>query len=530
MLGSRELLNGLDRETLWKRYCGFLELDLESFQQIQDRLLMEQLRLIAPTPLGRHFLGGRPPSNVREFRERVPLTIYDDYTPFFSEGDGFLPEGVSFWAQTTHRGGTLKRIPYTQRAFQRLLHNLFSAFVLACATGKGDVRLSRGDRILFNLPPRPYLSGYVAFGIEEMGFFRGVLSPKESEKLEFSQRVEQDFQRALSTGFDILIALGSVLVKVGESFAHRSGRASARRYIKSPAALLRLARGMLYRTLARRGELLPRDLWRPKGIIAWGMDTGIYQERIQRYWGLRPFQFYACTEAGIMAMQSWGKEAMTFLPYSVFLEFVEEGEWLRSRLLPSHRPTTVLLHQLEPGKRYEVVITSFYGMPFMRYRIGHLIRVKGLRDRASGVQMPQIEFDARADELIDIGGFIRLDPQTVSLALQRVGLAVEDWVIYKQYIDGAPCIRLLLELKAGPDGERELEERLHEAIKALDPFYHDLDTMLGLRPLRVTLLPSGTFRRFYEKTGVPAYNGKGLVNTEDLERLLEVSRWAGAWG
>ena len=35
---------------------------------------------------------------------------------------------------------------------------------------------------------------------------------------------------------------------------------------------------------------------------------------------------------------------------------------------PAYMPQTVLLNEVEPKKRYEVVITNFYGKPLLRYR------------------------------------------------------------------------------------------------------------------------------------------------------------------
>ena len=38
----------------------------------------------------------------------------------------------------------------------------------------------------------------------------------------------------------------------------------------------------------------------------------------------------------------------------------------------------------------------------------------------------------------------------------------------------------------------------HLALRSEDDFYRDLEDMLGIRPLEVTLLPSGTWDRYFD--------------------------------
>ena len=72
----------LDRTDLtWQKYCGFLDLSLEEFKDIQRELLMEQLALVHNGPLGRRLLRGGSPKNVAEFRKMARLTKYGDYLP-----------------------------------------------------------------------------------------------------------------------------------------------------------------------------------------------------------------------------------------------------------------------------------------------------------------------------------------------------------------------------------------------------------------------------------------------------------------
>jgi hypothetical protein len=43
----------------------------------------------------------------------------------------------------------------------------------------------------------------------------------------------------------------------------------------------------------------------------------------------------------------------------------------------------------------------------------------------------------------------------------------------------------------------DVQSRIHENLKTLNPFYADLETVLQMQPLRVTVLEPGTFRAYY---------------------------------
>ena len=85
MTTAVELLKQGRRDEFWQRYCGFLDLSIEEFMAIQERLLLEQLQLLADCELGRKLLGGGAPLTVSDFRRIAPLTTYRDYLPYLGE-------------------------------------------------------------------------------------------------------------------------------------------------------------------------------------------------------------------------------------------------------------------------------------------------------------------------------------------------------------------------------------------------------------------------------------------------------------
>jgi hypothetical protein len=497
MIKKDELFKTGDHERIWQKYCGFLDLSLREFMLIQEQLLMEQIELVYDSPLAKKFMPEKP-RNIQEFRQMVPLTRYENYAPSLSEQrDDTLAIKPSLWCHTSGRGGLFKWVPYSEDGIDRLANSTTAMIILACARKKSEVNIGYGIRFLQNLAPPPYLSGILIQILREKLEARVIPPLDKYQKADFETRIQAGFQIALKDGVDFLSSLTSVLVKMGEGFAERSGRMRLQRYMLHPKVMFRLVRALLRAKLEGR-NLLPRDLWSLNGIVAFGMDTSIYRKRVLHYWGIEPLEAYAATEIGVVATQAWEKRDMTFVPFTCFLEFVPEEEWLRNRENKEYQPATVLLNEVQPGKRYEAVVTSFYGMPFLRYRIGDLIKITALSDDQSGIKIPQMVFDSRADDLIDIAGFTRLDEKMVWQAIVNTGLRYEDWCCRKESENNNPIICVYIELKEERE-TKELEQLIHDHIGRVSPDYANLERLLGMQPLRVITLSPGSFARFLEE-------------------------------
>jgi hypothetical protein len=497
MLTKDKLFEKGDQARIWQKYCGFLDLSLTEFMEIQEQLLMDQIDLIYDSPLARKFMPKKP-RNVSEFRRLVPLTTYEDYATYLSEkNEEYLAVKPYVWGHTSGKGGTPKWVPYTERALDVLCRFGIIAIILACATRKGEVNIRNGIRVLHNLPPPPYLTGFMAPVLAQQ-LDACVIPPLDKyQDVDFETRIQAGFQIALRTGVDMLSSLTSILVKMGERFGESSGQLKFNRHMLHPQIIWRLLQAQL-RAKREGRTLLPKDLWPLKGLLCYGTDTSIYREKLVHYWGKEPLETYAATETGLIATHAWNKKSMTFVPSSCFLEFAPEEEWLKSLESKDYQPSTVLLDKVKPGERYEIIVTSFYGMPFLRYRIGDLVKVVALEDKEAGIKLPQMVFHSRADGLIDIAGFPRLDERTMGQAIANTGIKYEDWSARKEYQQNKSTIHLYIELKEEIDVQ-EVEKRIHRELVNINNDYKDLQNMLGIRPLRVTLLPAGSFQRYYER-------------------------------
>jgi hypothetical protein len=203
---------------------------------------------------------------------------------------------------------------------------------------------------------------------------------------------------------------------------------------------------------------------------------------------------YASTETMFVAMQGLTRAHMTFLPDSVFLEFLpleKSGEG------SAGSADMVTLDKVEPGRLYELVITQFHGMPLLRYRLGDVIRIVAASDEKAGVRLPQIEVRRKVGEAINLAALCSLDERTLWSALAATGLPYTEWTAMKEYDHNETFLRLVIELKT-PISAVEVSRMVDEKLKTIDIDYIDVHRYLGLNPVRTTTLSAGSFARYTE--------------------------------
>jgi hypothetical protein len=489
-----ELLKNHRKDLFWTKYCGFLDLTIEEFMHIQERLLLEQIQLIAHNPVGRYFMGERAPRSVDEFRWNVPITSYEKYEQFFDREDRSYPD-TCIWSHTSGRSGKYKWIPYTRRAFQKLGERVLSGIVLAAARERGDVRLKDGDVLVYNTPPRPYISGIVLIALNDEFNFNFIPSMETTEAMSFQERIEKGFDVGMRSGIDILGSMSAVLVKMGERFAQGAQSGKFSPAMLHPKTLTRMARGYMRAKMEHR-SILPKDLWQLKALPCGGADTAIYRDKITYYWGVEPYEQYGSTEEGAIATQIWNKKYMTFFPDGAFYEFIPEEEFPQWDRDPFYNPKTVLLNEVVPNKRYELVLSNFFGKPLLRYRTYDVIQFPLLDDPETGVHLPQMSFVGRAMDFIDLAGWTGLiDEKMVWQSIVNTGINYVDWSIRKEASENKPHLRLYIEPVDLFDSEI-IRQKVHDSLKGLNPFYADYESMLEKRALEVTLLKPGTFQKY----------------------------------
>jgi hypothetical protein len=503
MSKMRELLKQGKTNELWQLCCGFLDLSLDEFMNIQKQLLLEQIGLLRKSVMGRKIMGNGMPLTIDEFRAQVPMTTYKDYCPeLIEKREDLLPVKPALWTKTSGRSGEypFKLIPVTHRFWEEASLNFTAIAMLGSCREKGDIAFKKGFKLLHAAAPQPFLTGNVAHKLNEDMGFNFIPPINESENISFEERFNKGFKMAVSGGMDGFFGLAGILVAIGEKFKQGTGSRKSAELFKDPGKFFRLLRGLIKSKLAGR-PIMPKDLWSLKVIISMGTDSKIYKDKIKELWGRTPLDVYGNSESTVMATQTWDYNDMVFFPNLNFLEFIPEKEHIRWQLDHSYQPKTVLLNEVKAGENYEIVITNFHGGILVRYRIGDIVRITSLRNEKLGINLPQMTFERRADDLIDLG-FMRLTERVIWQSIENTGIPYIGWTAHKE-IDENSRLHLYLELDENYiTSTDKVASAIYEQIKKIDDglyVYKDLpslEKLIDFKPIEVTLLPKGVFSNY----------------------------------
>lgn len=480
--------------------------------EIQNRLMLEQIKVLGSSIIGKKLMGNNIPGTLDEFRANTPLTTYADYSPYLPDKiEDVLPEKPFVWARTSGRTSDRgpKWFPYTKYFYDHLSDPVIGAMLLSSCKKPGHVALERNDKFLMATAPRPYTSGYISRSAYDNLNVVFLPNLDDGEKMSYGDRVTAGFRLAMQQGLDYFMGLSLVLARMGEQFEKQSNSTKPTKDLLNIFTLTRLLKAVITAKVKNR-NILPKDIWNLKGIMSGGTDTSIYRDKIEYYWGKKPLEGYACTEGGNLAMQAWNFKGMTFFPDAVFLEFIPLDEVNKNKKDPSYRPRTVLFNELEIGI-YELVITNFNGGALVRYRMFDLFEIISIGDEQINSVLPQVKFYSRTDDVIDIGNYLRLTERDVWETLEEAGIQYLDWSANKEVVNENPVLHLYIEFKEPPtQSDEEMLEILDKHFSDRFQEYKDIKENLGLNPLLFSRLPQGSFA---------AYTKSKLDSGADLAHL-----------
>lgn len=509
------------KDQLWSEYCGFLDLSMDEYMFIQRRLMDEQLKGWKSSTLGRELLSGAEPETIEQFRECMPLTQYENYAdtllPRRSER---LPGDPIIWIQTTWEGGLrpIKLAPYTREMLDTYKHNVMTVTMLAAARSKGECNVRRGDRVLYGGAPLPYATGLLPSLLSEDIDFAW-LPDDNAASMSFSQRIKAGFGCAMKGGLDYFFAIGSVANYITENFSRATGGSKKMASVSLPIAFRYLK--AKYNCRKTGGSITPGDVFRIKGFVCAGTDSKCYKDSLTRAWGVTPIEIAAGTESTCIAVETWEQRGMVFFPDACFYEFIPEDEMVMNMKDETYRPRTFLMDEVRAGETYELVISVLHGGAFMRYRIGDMYRCIS----AGAGALPRFTFVDRVPSIIDIAGFTRITETSISQVLDMSKIGISQWLAKKEFDGkGIPFLHMYVEFGADAMASdvinrQILTEHLSVYFKYFDSDYNDLKKLLGMEPLVITILKTGTIDGYQHATGrtLPRLN----PGTMDLSELLK---------
>ena len=298
--------------------------------------------------------------------------------------------------------------------------------------------------------------------------------------------------------------------------SHGSGGGSSKTSLRAAARVLKARK----KAKDEGREMLPKDLFTLRGFICSGTDNACYKDDLEELWGVRPMELFAGTECSLVGTETWNRKYLYFFPDACFYEFLPFSYVRQTdRYLP-----TVTIDQVQPGEKYELVITSLRGGAFARYRTGDVYRCMGIGDRADHSTLPRFRYIDRVPGIIDIAGFTRITENSVNEVISLSHLPIKDWCAAKEFDaqTGHPFLHMYLEMEPSSMqnlavSEEIIRHHLEIYFNYLDNDYESLKAILEMEPLQITFLQHGSFAAYEELAGVPMQR---ISPEPDTVRLL----------
>lgn len=485
----------------------------------QRTALARILRALAPTELGQaHVYADIHDPDV--FRRRVPIHDYESLRPYVARqiatgGAVLTPTRPVMYARTSGTTGEPKLVPVThdvvetlrhaQRVFSYVQHRELGAFsgrVLAIGGALREETLPDGTPVgsatglIYATMPQPIRHKYVVpaevFEIHDYELRYALIArlavqhrslsmiatANPSTILRLFQQIEAD---APALAVDLAEGTSRLLARLPPPLARRIASALKKR----PEQARVLA-------AAGAGNSLPlAQLWpQLRAMMTWlgaGCATAAEHVRTLLPDGVRMIDagYVASEVRGTVVVDAEQNLALPLLE-DVFFEFVPDRAW------DAGERDTLLLHELERGATYRVLVTTRGGL--VRYDMNDVLRVTGLVGRT-----PTLEFVRKGRGVTNITGEKVAEDQ-INLAMAevtaRAGIKVPFYVVvadaaaaaYCAYIEGNAETRPIVALASVLDAK----------LASLNIEYGTKRASGRLRPLRVVALHAGTSRAYRE--------------------------------
>lgn len=144
-----------------------------------------------------------------------------------------------------------------------------------------------------------------------------------------------------------------------------------------------------------------------------------------------------------------------------------------------------------------MIITPFF-TDLTRNVTSDILECISFEDKLLKVKTPIFKFYSRADRLITLHNFTRINEQEILMVLDEAKIPFVDFTAKRELDDTKEYLRLYVEFKEEVDLD-EMARKIHETFMEFDKDYRDLNNMMEYNPLRLSQLSKGAFKNFFSK-------------------------------
>jgi hypothetical protein len=457
-------------------YYALSFLGEEKIASKMESLVGKKLREQSGTKIG-GALGIKAGSTI----EKLPLTGYDFYKKYFdtpSEGDLLYPLMDYVKATTSGTMGKPKAflLPKTGLS-DNLKKTGFTVMLLGTHDGE-RITFEPGDTVYRNVPGGSHIAEFLTSIFERND--SGWVKQCPDSNLPFRIKVDYfvDHYKEIDVAYmTVPTLLEDVYPRIGKPF-------------------------------------------QLKGFMTQDTSAMALKEKIREVTGGYPKTNYGSTETMFASMPSIEHPGAFLLDWRViYPEFIPEGEKIETGIsVQGEAPDMLKMMEVEKGKRYQFVATPLKN-DITRYVMPDVFECVDDGDDILGTSIPVFRYHVRADRLIMLHNFTRIVENELIDVLTSVGVPFVDFTTRKVSEGVHDYLELYIELKTKED-EGVLAKRIDDKLTEVDKDWRDVSAFLKYSPLRVKLLPKGSFHRYLaSQMGMPRVERIGMSD-ERFERLI----------
>jgi len=139
-----------------------------------------------------------------------------------------------------------------------------------------------------------------------------------------------------------------------------------------------------------------------------------------------------------------------------------------------------------------------------------------------GIDFPIFKYHMRAFKQISLHNFTIIDEKTILSATKDADIEIRDFTARREVVDGMDHLAIYIQLKK-EYAKSEVLNKIHKSLCEIDKGYLELSAYQKYSPLKITLLPEGTFSEFLKrKVGMP-HLIRIEMKAEDFGLILSIA-------
>lgn len=426
------------------------DISVETALKKQEEILFRKFGRMEGTEIGRS-LGVKHGMRL----EKAPVTEYGFYEDFFrsSPANAFMYSIDGYErVRTSGTCGSEKWFMIPRLSFVKCWKTGLATLMAMFHNGE-TVAFDYGGVVYVNVAPRPFSSGHVLSYLEPETY--GIIRLVPNINLSFKNKVK----------FFI------------------------RNYKKIDGAVM-LASTIISRVVHEiEGPINLRGLLTLDSQIA-----EIYKNELEDFTGTPPRTIYATTETLNCTVPSVQHPLGFFFDWrrGIFEFHPADGEGSRKIIAEELVP----LNEAKVGKIYRPVFTSLEG-EMTRYIINDSLLCIAQGDDILGTDFPVFKFHSRLEKNISLQNFTRIGEEELLMALKHNNVRFVDFTARPEVRNGLENLAIYVEPVGSMQVDRT-EEGLHNYLYKTDRDYRDLVDFFDYVPLKLYLVPKGTFCKYME--------------------------------